>query len=229
MKIDLIVPFCKMDNIINLRKIIEWASGFSGFQITIVEYGENSILESLSFKCKIIFLKSKFLSKSWALNVATKKTNNNIIIYCNPNCIMNPDILINSINNINNFDCILPINKYRVISQNEESIGLYNIFNLKDNLVDLDELSLFVIKRESFMKISGWCESLSGNELMEFQLKKIRLNLNYKSEENVCYIYPNYVNNTKSPFYEGLIKLNNSELIQHINFESPKIGIKNRI
>lgn len=226
--IDLIIPFCKMDNILSLRKVIDWAFGFNQIKITVVEYGENSILEPFNLKCNLIYLKSKTLSKAWALNVATKKTNNNIIIYCDPNCIINPQSILDSIGELNNYEYILIANKYKTISEHDEAQGVINILTNKDNSLPINEIHLSMIKRESFYKISGWCEYLYGTELMNFQLKKLQNTISYKIEDNVCFLYPyNFISN-KSSYYDSLMKLNNNDIIQYINNESSKIGIKNK-
>ena len=226
--IDLIIPFCKMDNILSLRKVIDWASGFNQIKITVVEYGENSILEPFSLKCNLIFAKTKVLSKSWALNLATKKTNNNIIIYCDPNCIINPQSILDSINELNIYEYIVVANKFKIISELDESQGIMNILSNIDNSSIVGEIHISMIKRESFYKISGWCEYLSGNELMNFQLKKIQSILSYKIEDNVCYLYPYNNIFNKSSLYDTLMKLNNNDMLQYVSNEISKIGIKNK-
>ena len=78
-----IIPYRhRADRIINLRRVIDWVSGFGGVEIIVVEQDRSPKLDSLTFKgIKYIFTKSNLpFNKSWAFNVGLKNSTTETIV-----------------------------------------------------------------------------------------------------------------------------------------------------
>jgi hypothetical protein len=233
-----IIPFrYSPDRILNLKRVIDWLSGFQAIEILIVEQDKHSKLDYMSLKANHIFIQSDLpFNKSWAYNVGFKRANSPIIIFGEADFIMNPMEMIESLKLIESYDCIIPTDKVSNLSQRESMMDTQSIFNLKNGVSKstlLDGISIF--KKEAIERIAGWNEDMIGlgfeNAFEELKMKQL---LRYHQMNYLGY----HLHHNKTQPIQQLQQRNNQifdtynkdpKLIQqHIQQVGPKIGMKNR-
>lgn len=232
--IDYLIPYRHSGkNLNNLRKVIDWIKGFNTIKTTVIEVGKVSQLKYLNLDCNYLFLETKekmIWDRSWAYNYGLTRTNNPIVIFGDVNILSNPDTLINSFNELANYDCILPYNSILQLNFMESNSSLQNIINLdtsKKTLSGLDNISIF--KREAINKIGGWSEMLKNGDENIFQLFKINKMLNFKQNDYTSFCFdkdtsPNIQQNNE--LINKLLNLNNLEIERYINAEQRGVANK---
>ena len=238
-KFTYIIPFrYTPDRIINLRRIIDWLSGFQGIDVLIVEQDKHSKISHLNMRARHLFIESSLpFNKSWAFNVALKRCTSPIVVCADADFIMDPNDLIQSLNAIDNCDCVIPTNNIVGLSPQESSIDTIRIINtkrpgFKANMTD----GVVIFKRDALFRIGGWNEDIIGlgyeNQFQDIKIMKL---LNYKQLEfNGQHLY-----HEKLKSNEGLDNRNKqivdfykdvdvNKLQQNINTTGPKIGSLNK-
>ena len=72
----------KSDRISLLRRTLDWVNTFKDVEVILVEQDNHSKIGHLDLKCKHIFVKSdKPYNRSWAFNVALRRSNSDVIIF----------------------------------------------------------------------------------------------------------------------------------------------------
>ena len=89
----------------NLRKVLEWMSGFQGVEIIVVEQDRNTKIDHLNLPGKHIFMYNDgpFI-KSLAYNVGLKHSTGQVVVFGDADVIMNPNELIESLNQTQFYD-----------------------------------------------------------------------------------------------------------------------------
>lgn len=237
-KFSYIIPFkFKPDRILPLKRVIDWLSGFQGVEIIIVEQDTHSKIDYLNLKATHVFIQSNTpFNKSWAYNVGLRRAQSSIVIFGDADFIMNPMELIESLQTLENFDCVIPTNKVQILSPQESSTDTTSIvrmtnFTQKKNM--LDGISLF--KKEAILKIAGWNEDLIGlgyeNQFNEMKIKQM---LTYKQLEYGGFhlfhqpeFLPQQLEERNKQIY-NIYKQDKNSLKQHIDQTYHKIGTMNR-
>lgn len=237
-KFTYIIPFrFRQDRILPLRRVIEWLSGFQGVEILLVEQDKNSKIDYLNLKVNHIFIKSEApFNKSWAYNVGLKRSSSNIIIFGEADYLMNPMELIESLKNLENYDCVVPTNKTTYLTQQQSNMDTSSLLGIKNSTQKkniLDGVSIF--KKESIYKIGGWNEDMIGlGYENNFNELKIRKNLNFKIMDYSGYHIFHHPDPTQPSLLErnkqilDIYMNDTSQLSQHIQQTLPKIGSLNR-
>lgn len=238
-KFTYVIPFrFRIDRIIPLKRVLELLAGFQGIEVILVEQDKYSKISHLNLKAKHIFIKSDLpFNKSWAFNVSIKHCNSPIIICADADFIMSPNDLIESLNLLNNYDCVIPTSNIVKLSPQESTLDANNIFTInrvgeKSNLSD----GLVIYKYDSLQKIGGWNEDFIGVEYEnKFQDMKITNFLTLKQLNYTGYhLYhgedqadKNLSDRNKQifDFYQDDAF---NKLSKHIQLVSPKIGFKNK-
>jgi predicted glycosyltransferase involved in capsule biosynthesis len=235
----------KNERIINFKRVLDWLAGFQNMDIVIVEQDKFSKIKHLNLKGQHIFIKSdKPYNRSWAFNVALKRCTNPVIIFGDSDLIMESQELINSIEQLNNFDVVSPYRSVLDLTQEESNYPL-NMFqtiqrpgrgetdNQKINLCG----GIVLFRTESIFKIGGWNEMFEGwGGEDDFQTVKVKkLGLTYTEMPYKCYHlwHPreqaDMVNYQKTiQMLSQLSTLDNNQLQAHISSSGPKIGLLNK-
>ena len=243
-KFTYVIPFrFSHDRIINLRRVVDWLSGFQGVEVMVVEQDKHSKISHLSIKANHIFIKSEApFNKSWAYNVAIRRSNSPILIFGDCDFIMDPMCMIECLKSLDNFDCVIPTDSIYRLDQMESTQDTGNIIRLqqdlgkpndKQNLCD----GISVFKRESLMRIGCWNEDFFGTGFEnKFQDMKITKMLNYKQ-----FNYRGFRLFSHGESLEGSLMKRNEQIIDyyvknsdvsvlqnHISTTIPKIGQLNK-
>jgi predicted glycosyltransferase involved in capsule biosynthesis len=146
-------------------------------------------------------------NKSKLMNIGYKSTNSRFLIFGDADCLIDPKILNESINFLNDFDFVCPKNKVIDLDINESDLSYNEIYSIdrfgRDFTPTSGGLSLF--ERKSFEKIKGWPEEFIGWGKEDYAMD-IKINSFLKSkimENNLYHLYHKPQN--KNPF---LIKKN---------------------
>lgn len=235
----------RIDRIINLRKVLEWLSSFNNVDIIIVEQDKYSKISHLNLRATHVFIKSdKPYNRSWAFNVALKRNRNPVIIFGDCDIVMDPQELVNSINELNNFDVISPYSSVLDLTPEEtnypfnmlpkiERAGRGENDNQKINLCG----GIVIFKTESILKIGGWNEDFIGwGGEDDFQTIKVKkLGLTYKEMPYRCYHFWHNRDQADMSNYQRTMQLlqqmatlDASKLQMHVNATVGKIGTLNK-
>jgi glycosyltransferase involved in cell wall biosynthesis len=190
-KFTYVIPFrFEADRIIPLRRVVEILSGFQGIEILIVEQDKHSKISHLNLRASHIFLQSELpFNKSWAFNVALKRTHSPVIACADADFIMNPNELVDALKTLENFDCVVPTSMVTKLNPQQTLGDINSILNIKEG-VNKNSLSdgLVLYKRESLLKICGWNEDFLGlgytNDYQDLKIKKL---LNWKQMDYTGY------------------------------------------
>ncbi len=238
-KFTFVIPFrFRMDRIIPLRRVIEWLNGFNGTNVLVIEQDTHSKISNLSLKCDHHFIESSLpFNKAWAYNIALKRVTSPYIIFLDADFIMEPQQLIECLNMVESYDCIVPtktITNLNPMESNMDTLSILSISRpeLKKTIMDY----IVIFNRESLLRIGGWNEDFfGGNEDNEFQEMKVKRMLNWKQMD----FDGRHISHGFSGWDQNLLK-RNSELMkfiktqpdnfynQHVNSVLGKIGYQNR-
>lgn len=235
----------RMDRIINLRKVLEWLASFNNIDVIIVEQDKYSKISHLNLRATHVFIKSdKPYNRSWAFNVALKRNKNPVIIFGDCDIVMDPQELVNSINELNNFDVVSPYSSVLDLTP-EETNYPFNMLpqiqragrgendNQKINLCG----GIVIFKAESIVKIGGWNEDFIGwGGEDDFQTIKVKkLGLTYKEMPYRCYHFWHNRDEADMSNYQRTMNLlqqmstlDASKLQMHVNATVGKIGTLNK-
>ncbi len=235
----------RMDRIINLRKVLEWLASFNNVDVIIVEQDKYSKISHLNLRATHVFIKSdKPYNRSWAFNVALKRNKNPVIIFGDCDIVMDPQELVNSINELNNFDVVSPYSSVLDLTP-EETNYPFNMLpqiqragrgendNQKINLCG----GIVIFKAESIVKIGGWCQMFEGWGCEDdFQTVKVKkLGLTYKEMPYRCYHFWHNREQADMTGYQKsfqllqqLSSLDKDKLQMHVNATVGKIGMLNQ-
>jgi hypothetical protein len=238
-KFTYVIPFrYSPDRIIPLRRVIDWLSGFQGIEVMVVEQDKHSKISHLNLRINHVFIEGDIpFNKSWAYNVALKRSNSPILIFGDADFIMNPNDLIESLRVLDNCDCVIPTTNIVSLTP-QESVGDMNmIFGIKrPGFKSSMTNGIVLFKKDSLVRIGGWNEDFVGlGYENKFQDMKVVKMLNYKQLEFTGY---NFFHQTEK-FDINLDQRNKqifdfyqdgdmNKLQQHVNMTLPKIGTFNK-
>lgn len=230
-----VIPFkFRQDRIIPLRRVIDWLSGFQGVEVLIVEQDKSSKISSLNLRASHVFIKNDGpFNKSWAFNVALRRAQSNVVIFGDGDFIMHPEHLIESLREIDNYDCVIPTNNIISLTQLESVSDMQSIFKIerpgfKGSMTN----GVVIFKKDAIKRIGGWNEDFFGLGFTnQFQDMKIQKYLTFKQMQfNGFHFF-------HSPdSFDPFISQRNSQIIefykdgdinkfnQHIQMTLPKIG-----
>jgi glycosyltransferase involved in cell wall biosynthesis len=237
-KFTYVIPFrFRQDRILPLRRIVDWLSGFQGIEIMIIEQDKHSMISHLNIKANHIFIKSEApFNKSWAYNVAIRRSASQVILFGDADFIMDPMQLIECLKELDSCDCVIPTDKVKNLNQQESAMDTASIVKLtsltpKRNMMD----GLSIFKKDSIMKIAGWNEDMMGVGFEnEFNELKIKQNLNFKQMNYTGYHIFHHTDITPPQLLQRNQQIfdtykNDANLLnQHISSTLPKIGAANR-
>jgi len=235
----------KPERLNNLKRVIEWLSGFGGIEIIIVEQDKHPKLEDLTLKgVKHIFTKSEMpYNRSWSFNVGLKYATSNVVAFGDSDLIMDPNEMIEALNTLQKYDCVSPYKSVLDLTPQESGLhidqlkqiarpGRGETDNQKINLCG----GIVFYKKDAIMKIGGWCEDFIGwggednfqeykthNFLTSYECQYRCYHLWHERPAPDSQLYPRTMD-----LLNKLITLSKDDLVRHINLNAPKIGQINK-
>lgn len=240
-----VIPYrFQMDRILNLRRVIDWLSGFSGIEIIIVEQDSHSKISHLNLKANVVFIKnSGNFNKNWALNVGLKRAQTNTIAFGDSDLIMHPEHLIKSLEELGNYEYVNPYQSVIDLDPNESSLPLGNILSIDrpgrgendhQKVPMCGGINLF--RKDALIKIGGFPENFWGwgaeDDAQDVFVKNF---LSWKQMPFKCYHLWHQRNSPDMSLYQknlqtlaGFKNMSKEDLQKYINSSLPKIGLLNK-
>lgn len=240
-----IIPFrFQLDRILNLRRVIDWLSGFSNIEIILVEQDSHSKISHLNFKCNHIFIKNDGpFNKNWSLNVGLRRAQGDVVVFGDSDLIMHPEQLIEALDQTANYDFVNPYQSVIDLTPEESQANLSEILTLnRAGRGETDHQKvpicggITIFRKDALYKIGGWSEMFWGwGAEDDYQSLKVKQFLNWKQMPHKCYhlwhqrLSPDmnlYQRNLQ--IYNKLINATKDDLQKQINSEINKIGLQNK-
>lgn len=234
------------DRIHNLKRVLDWASGFGGIEIIIVEQDKNPKLHTFSFKgIKYIYTKSNLpFNKSHAFNVGLKHSTTQTIVFGDCDLIMDPQKMISGLKLLEQYECVSPYNRVIDLTPNEVNLSLEQMYQINRpgrGETDIQKICLsggiIMYRKDAIVKIGGWCEDFIGwGGEDDFQSHKSKMFLNWHEQSGTCYhLWHDRSAPDPAPYQRNLQLLNKlvaltpQDMQKHINASIQKIGMKNKL
>ena len=236
----------KPDRLQNLRRVLEWLQPFQGLEILLVEQDSVSKISELNLRLKHIFIKSDMpFNKAWAFNVAIKYVATPIIVFGDSDLIMNPNDFIQAIQLLDKYEVVNPYNSVIDLNPQESQMDINSILKIDrigrgDAINDIEKCPLmggiFMIKRESYLKIGGSNEDFLSwgceDNYLDIMVKNF---LTYITLPSKCFhLYHEKAKIDMKLYQRNLDILTHfknvtkDKLQNHINMTLPKIGAINK-
>jgi hypothetical protein len=253
--ISVIIPYIHTDsNFINIKKALTFFSNFGRAEIIVVEQGKNKNLTFISniINKYILAENSKYnivneFNISWLYNIGAKYATSNILLLGNIDSVIQPDILLKGVDAlIKDVDLAAIVLHDKIVSldQNTSNLPIDNILqmDLTQNSKSILNIfnGFFMIKKEHFFGLSGWNESLIGDDALLFMHEIYNRGLKMGTIHNVYavkfynptqYMYKQNTykqsKETISKIYT-LLKENNNDKISNYIKSIKEIGMKNK-
>jgi GT2 family glycosyltransferase len=228
----------------NLRRSIDWVSGFGGVDLIIVEQDKHSKISHLNLKGRHIFVKSDGpYNRSWAFNVAISYAKSDLIVFSDSDLIMEPNDFIESLRKLKYYDMVNPYKSVLDLKPDETKLAISDMFKIEragrgEN--DHQKVPLCggisIFRMDAIKRIGGWDEGFVGwGGEDNFQTLKVENFLNFTQMDHKCYHLYHERTSPDMKLYEKTLnrlnKLNNlskNELSKFINSTMGKIGARNK-
>lgn len=176
----IIIPYIHNDlNFINLKKILDFYSNFGNSEIIVVEQGKFKNLNGISqvIHKYILAEVNKYniieYNMGWLYNIGAQYATANILLLATTDMIINPNVLIQAVDSITKNADISALScstKNAQLDYNNSNLSLEQLLKSDLNQYAKYNLnifnSLFLIKKQTFFDLSGWNESLIGDDLI---------------------------------------------------------------
>jgi glycosyltransferase involved in cell wall biosynthesis len=234
------------DRLTNLKRVLEWVSGFGGVEIIIVEQDKKSVLPGLSLKgFKYIYTYSEMpFNKAWAFNVGLKYATSSVIVFGDCDLILDPQKMIDSLKLLESYECVSPYSRVIDLEPNEINLPLSVLQNINRpgrGETDIQKICLaggiIMYRKDAIYKIGGWCEEFigwGGEDDFQSHKSKMLLNWHEQSGTTCFHLWHERGAPDPAPYQRNLQLLNNlvvlsvDDLRKHCNMSLPKIGMVNK-
>lgn len=228
----------------NLRRVLDWTSGFSGSETIVVEQDTHSKISNLKLNCRHIFTKSNMpFNRSWGFNVGAKYANSNILVLTDCDLIMDPNKFIEAVKQIQSYDVVSPYSSVVDLTNQETHMDINNIFNINrpgrgedDNQKINICGGMTIFRKDAYEKIGGYHEDFVGwGGEDDFQAIKVKNFLTWTEVSGRCYhlyherVAPDmkwYQRNLQ--LLQKLGEMSKEDLQKVINNVTPKSSMKNK-
>ncbi len=184
------------DRFTNLRKVLKWVNGFTGVDVIIVEQDSHSKIDHINLDARHIFVKNDgHYNRSWAFNIGVKLSKSNIIVFSDSDLIMDTEEFITSLKEIENYDMVSPYKSVLDLLPNEVNKSIDDLNKITrhgrgetDNQTINICGGMSIFRKDSIMRIGGWCEEFCSwggeDDYLTILVKKL---LKYKEMSYRCY------------------------------------------
>ena len=242
----LIIPYRhRSDRLMNLRRVLEWALGFQGIEIIIVEQDKSAKLPNYSLRgFKYFFVKSDLpFNKSLSFNVGLKYSTTEAIVFGDSDIIMDPNEFINGLKLLEKYECVSPYSKVIDLEPQEVGMPLQQLMSIDRpgrGETDIQKICLaggiIMYRKDAIYKIGGFCEDFIGwGGEDDYQSFKSKLLLSWYECPARCYHIWHEKVKPEMMFYQRnlqllnkLVTLTADETRKYISNSINKIGMKNK-
>lgn len=235
------------DRLMNLRRVIDWVSGFGGIELIIVEQDRKPQIENLTFSraVRYHFLQSDMpFNKAWAFNVGAKQATTDTIIFGDSDLIMDPNDFIEALRQLETYDCVSPYNRVIDLNANELSMNLDQMKTIDRpgrGETDIQKICLcggiIMYKRSALDKVGGWSEDFIGwggeDDAQSYKSQKL---LNWFEAPAKCYHLWHQPEQPIMQFYQRNLQIlsqiqqmDETNLLRYIGNSAHKSGLKNKL
>ena len=233
------------DRIMNLRKVLEWMSGFQGVEIIVVEQDRNTKIDHLNLPGKHIFMYNDgpFI-KSLAYNVGLKHSTGQVVVFGDADVIMNPNELIESLNQTQFYDVVNPYGSVVDLEEWENNLDFNQILSInRPGRGENDHQKvpfcggITIFRRPAIERIAGWPEEYVGwgAEDDAQSIKVFRLLSHHQMPYRSFHFWHHRGQPDMELYQKNLQLFNQFKMIDdrnleaYINASRPKIGLSNRL
>jgi len=234
----------KPDRLNNLKRVLDWINGFNGAEVLLIEQDKHSKISHLNLKCKHIFLKSNMpYNKSWAFNVAVKRSLTNIIIFADSDLIMDPNQFIEGLRLLQQYEMVNPYTSVVDLTQQESGLSINDL--LKINRPGRGETDhqkvplcggICMFRKDAIVKIGGFDELFIGwgaeDDYVSFKVKQL---LTWTEAPYKCFhLYHERVQPDMKLYQRNLqllkklSSLSKEDTMKHVNSTIQRTGMKNK-
>lgn len=232
------------DRILNLRRVLEWISGFQGVEIIVVEQDRNTKIDNLPLPGKHIFLYNPgTFNKSWAYNVGWKHSTSPLVVFGDADVLMDPNLFSQALSQVENNEVVNPYSSVIDLEDWESSQDFGTILKIsRSGRGESDHQKvpfcggITIFRKESIDRICGWPEEYIGwggeDDAMSVKVKKL---LKYVEMPNRSYhLHHSRVSPDMVEYKRNLDLLNKFKdidipsLEKYIQNLRGKIGIENK-
>jgi glycosyltransferase involved in cell wall biosynthesis len=182
-------------------------------------------------------------NKSWAFNVAAKRSNTNIIVYADSDLIMDPNQFIESLKLLQQYEMVNPYSSVVDLTQQESGLSLDDLSKItRPGRGENDHQKvplcggICMFRKDALMKIGGFCEDFIGwGAEDDFVSVKVKQFLNWTEIPNKCYHLFHERGQPDMKLYQRnlqllqkLSALSKEDLMKTVNASLQKIGMKNK-
>jgi hypothetical protein len=229
------------ERILNLKRVISWIKSLGDVEIIIIEQDDSPKLPNeieIDFNYK--FIENKFpFCKSWAFNIGTNISTNEIIVFGDSDLIMNSDEFLSAISKLDSYEVVNPYKRVIDLKLNENDFTLEELSKIEREFRGEKDIQktpiaggIIAFRKASLLKIGGWCEEFIGwGAEDDFQSIKIKMFLNWIEFDNRCYhLFHTRVIPIRDYYYRNvhilnqLASLKRDQMINFINNSKDKIA-----
>lgn len=234
------------ERILNLRRVLEWLKSFHGIEIVIVEQDKEPILPTFSLVgYKYIFTKSEHpYNRSWAFNIGLKNSTSNAIVFGDSDLILDRQQFVDSLNLLNNYECVSPYNVVLDLERHESFLPIENLNQISRpgrGETDNQKINLcggiVMYRKDAIYRIGGWSERFFGwgceDNYQEYKTKGM---LTWFENKGRCFHLHHSRIVPDQKLYYKMIEIMNKlmgisidDTKKLIQSEMPKIGLKNKL
>lgn len=241
-KLSYIIAFNQeYDSLRNLNLILNFLKKFSNIEIIIVEYGSKYPILDTKVGVNTLFIKTEGVytnAKAW--NYGLKYSTSDHVLFSSVNDITEPKYLEDAMKKIlddSNIDMIKLYDQIIELEDGEYKSDLSKI-NPKNKPISQEDArktyisdGLFIIKKDTFLKLGGWDESTKlwkYDAIQDFKFYKYRINM--LINENIGYklkynkLHNNELMSHDINIFNKLKTISDNEFNMYIHISKTKMG-----
>jgi len=235
-----IIPFrYNRTNLVNLRRVLDWLSGFSQLEVIVVEQDKSEKLRTFSLKgFKHIFTESHLaFNKGWAYNVGVKYSTTPSLIFGDSQTKMDPNKMIESLKLLQQYESVNATSEVIELTHTEMDLGfdMLNQINRKSNKTVFTH-GITIYRRDVINKLGGWPEEFIGSTgIDEFQSKKTEEITTHIQCENKAFVFPHspinenkFLKKRNEDLLAKMLPMTSHDIGKYVNNTYPRIGLKMR-
>jgi hypothetical protein len=237
-----IIPFRYRDsqNLNNLKRVIDWVSGFVGVETIVVEQDVTSKLRHSNIRAKHIFCKSTLpMNYALAYNVGLRYSTTEKVCFGNNRLMINPQSLLDGLAMVEKdfsmvkcYDSIIDLQREE-FGHSPDQWSSINRPGRTDSLFS----GITVFNKEKLLNIVGWAEDFIGNmedSAMEVIFK--RKNMDSKIVPGKAYClwdpkgddYHSFLLTRNSQILSELKAMDDNKFNEYLRASSYKMGQKSK-
>lgn len=223
----------------NLKRTLDWLSGFSNIEIIIVEQDSKPKLQAYSLKgFKHIFTISELpFNIGWAYNVGFKNSTSGVIVFGDSQTRVDPNNLIDSLRKLEQYESIIVCKNLITLNNHEFDMSFQQLQMItRDNTKQELTSGITCFRRDVIERIAGWSEDFIGQTgSYQIQDRKVKEMTNSFEMDFTGFQFPqsslreNQIFESRNKLMlDQFDKMDKTTFERTISMSKPKIGMKMR-